>query len=728
MSIKELLRFVILACVFATPFICLYVAESMFFPYITGKNFTFRILVEVMLGAWAILMFMDATYRPRFSWVLASAGLFLAVIAIADFTGVNPYRSFWSNYERMEGLIAHAHLFLYFIIAGSVMGTEKMWNWLFRTMLGVSFIVAWIAYKQYAGGVPRLDATFGNATYLAIYGLFNVFLSAFLYFRDGKENALRWLYIPTAIINGLVVYYTQTRGTLLGLIGGVFITFFLIALFDKEHPERKKYALAGFLGILLLIGGFFALRDSSFVKDSPTLNRMASISIKDATTGARFMIWQMSWEGFKERPILGWGQDNFLYVFSQHYNPKMWSQEPWFDRSHDVFFDWLIAGGALGLLSYLSMFLVLVYYLWFSRGHSFSVAERSILTGLLAGYFVHNIFVFDNLTSYIVFFSILGYIHTLHAVPLDEHRDKKRSSRGEEPDAGDVAIAGVVIIALTAGMIYFVNVRNINANVALINSIRQEGILVDDGKGGKKIGMEPLLADGLFGAGEVREQLAQLAMQAADPRVPPQIRKLFFDLTSQEFEKELAQDPMNLRSQSFAAAFYARSGEYDKALVHFKKAIEISPTRQSTYLDLAMMYSIQGRYPEAEATMKTAYELEPGNPDARLSYAVALVYMRKAELARDIMAPLAGERRSYDSRLLNAYGNSGYYEEVIRLVNEKIARGYAEGRDHFALAGALLQLGKKNEALAEIEKGMSLDASLKDQGEQLLKQVKGLSQ
>src|SRR5437867_4469658 len=110
MSLRSILRFFILACFFVTPFICLYVADSMFFPFIVGKNFTFRILVEVMLGAWVFLMFLDATYRPKFSWVLVAALAFLAVLALADFTGVNPYRSFWSNYERMEGLITLIHL------------------------------------------------------------------------------------------------------------------------------------------------------------------------------------------------------------------------------------------------------------------------------------------------------------------------------------------------------------------------------------------------------------------------------------------------------------------------------------------------------------------------------------------------------------------------------------------------------------------------------------------
>lgn len=33
-------------------------------------------------------------------------------------------------------------------------------------------------------------------------------------------------------------------------------------------------------------------------------------------------------EGFKEHPILGWGQDNFILVFNKYYDPRLYSQEP----------------------------------------------------------------------------------------------------------------------------------------------------------------------------------------------------------------------------------------------------------------------------------------------------------------------------------------------------------------------------------------------------------------
>lgn len=750
MSFRDILRYSILACVFATPFICLYVPDSMFFPFISGKNFTFRILVEVMLGAWALLMFIDATYRPRFSWILAASGTFLAVMTLADFLGVNPYRSFWSNYERMEGLVALIHLFLYFIIMGSVLRTEEVWRWFWRTSLGVSLLVAYNAFAQLQGwgavhqSSNRLDATFGNSTYLAVYALFNIFLAMFLFFRENKENPrARFVYPVVAFANLVVLYYTQTRGALLGLVGGIFLALLLAAIFDREHPERRKYALCGVLGVAIFVGAFIAARDAAWIQANTTLSRMANISLSDPTTESRFMIWNMSWEGFKEHPILGWGQDNFLYVFSKYYDPRMYNQEPWFDRSHDVFFDWLIAGGILGLLSYLLLFLAALFYIWLKpsstvrpireadlgssqKNHRLSVVERGVLTGMLAGYFVHNIFVFDNLTSYLIFFAFLAYLHAqnveVHAVAEPQH---KRVNKENELETGDLAIAAVIIIGVTAGMVYFVNIRNIDANIALINAIRPDGVLVDGANGQKEIAIKTVLDRGLFGSGEAREQLAQIALQTADPRVPGNIRQQFFDLTASEFEATIAEDPTNLRTVTFAAAFYLRFGQYEKALTYFKRAIELSPKHQEAYLDLSQLYLLQGKYQDAENVAKTAYELAPTYPDAALSYASTLLYQKNPDEAAKVLARFSGTSVVYDSRLVNAYGTNHYFDKVVEAINEKIAQGAAVGRDYFSLAGGYSGLLKNAEAIAAVQKGMTLDPSLQAEGEKMLGQIMG---
>jgi Tfp pilus assembly protein PilF len=555
-----------------------------------------------------------------------------------------------------------------------------------------------------------------------VYALFHAFIATFLYFRSKKQNGLSWLYPLTALLNLVILFYTGTRGTFVGLVAGTTLTLLLVAFFDKEHKQVKKYAIGGLIAMVVAVSLLFSFKESEFIKSSPILSRIASISASENTANSRFMIWRMSWEGFKERPLLGWGQDNFLYVFSKHYNPNMYNQEPWFDRSHNVFFDWLIAGGALGLLAYLSLFAAGVYHLWFSRRLHFTVLERSLFIGMFAGYFIHNIFVFDNLTSYILFFAMLAYIHALGVkTPEGEkHSPAHKQKKGEGLETGDLAIAGVVIAVLTFGMVYFVNIRNINANVALINGIRPEGVLVPDGQNSKKIALGDVVNPDLFGTGEVREQIVQLSMQTLDPRVPQQVKKQFYDLAVSQFDIALKEDPDNLRTQSFAAMFYARFGNYEEALKHYQKSIELSPKRQSTYLDLSMTYVAMNRYADAEVAAKTAYDLVPRNSEAQLAYATVLIYQKKIDEATAIIGTSSN---AFDSRIINAYGVGGYFDKVVVLVNEKIAQGQAGGRDYFALAGAYAQLGQKEQALVAVEKAVSIDSSLKDQGDQLVRQI-----
>src|SRR4051812_15035471 len=134
---NKTLRYIALIGVFIIPFIPLIVTNSLFFPFITGKNFTFRIVVEIVFAAWAILALTDKAYRPRRSWILYAFSAFVIIIALADTFGVYPYKSFWSNYERMEGWVTLAHLFAYFIVMATVLAKEKLWDAFFQTSLGV---------------------------------------------------------------------------------------------------------------------------------------------------------------------------------------------------------------------------------------------------------------------------------------------------------------------------------------------------------------------------------------------------------------------------------------------------------------------------------------------------------------------------------------------------------------------------------------------------------------
>jgi O-antigen ligase len=100
----------------------------------------------------------------------------------------------------------------------------------------------------------------------------------------------------------------------------------------------------------------FYFKESDFIKSNTILNRVASISLTDTTANNRMVTWVIGWNAFKEKPLFGYGQENFYQGFDKHYNTK--NTEEWFDRCHNMICDRAITGGIIGLLGYLVMLLV----------------------------------------------------------------------------------------------------------------------------------------------------------------------------------------------------------------------------------------------------------------------------------------------------------------------------------------------------------------------------------
>src|SRR3989338_6572382 len=389
---KQIARWTALGAFFLIPLAPLIVADPYFFPFITGKAFFFRILTEVAVVAWAVLALLDKEYRPRFSWIGIAFVAFVVWMFIADIFANNVMKAFWSNFERMEGWVLLAHLLGFFFAASAVLRVEKKWRAWFLMSLTVSVVVSAYALLQLSGtlaihqGSTRIDASFGNSAYLAIYFLFNVFIALWLALTE-QQLWLKWSLIALAVLEAVLIFFTETRGTVLGLVGALFLGALLTAF---TAGKRARRFAGGMLVLLLLVAGvFYAARNSAFVQENHTLQRIASISLSDGQT--RFTIWGMALRGVGERPLTGWGQEGFNYIFNKHYQPSLYGQESWFDRAHDAFIDWLTAGGVPAFVLYLSLFGSAIVLLW--RNSELSRPERIALTAALAGYAFHNIFV-----------------------------------------------------------------------------------------------------------------------------------------------------------------------------------------------------------------------------------------------------------------------------------------------------------------------------------------------
>ncbi|MBI5816873.1 MAG: O-antigen ligase family protein [Candidatus Yonathbacteria bacterium] len=733
MNANKFLQWLILGGLFLVLFLPLYVSDSMFFPFITGKNFAFRIIVELITGAWIILALRDAAYRPKKSLILYALGAFVGVMAVADILSENPFKSFWSNYERMEGFVALIHFFGYFLVVSSVLAATNLWERFWQTSLGVNAILIGYGAMQLIGkldihqGSTRIDATFGNATYFAAYLLFHIFIAAFLAVRHKGVSWVRWLYGVIIFVDLFMLYHTATRGAILGLLGGAILAAILIALFEKGNLMLRKWAI-GILVIAILVPVLvLSFRGTAWVKESPVLSRFTSISLQETTTKSRFMVWNMALQGFKERPVFGWGQESFNFVFNKYYDPKMYDQEPWFDRAHNVFFDWLIAGGLLGLLAYLSLFGMALYYLWRKTVSSFSVAEKSIFTGLFAGYFFNNLFVFDNLTSYIFFFSVLAYLHSVYGtswhveqIPVKGKTNNapKRENENMQPD---VIFSPIVIIA-TIFVLYFANYHPIAANLDLIGALQKQSDL-----GVNLTYFKKAIAHDSLGTSETREQLTMAASRILSTNADQKVKNDFVTTAMSELEKQIAHAPQDARYQIFMGSFLNQIGNYDQALQYLKNTQALTPKKQQVYFEMTSAFLNKKDYKSAVDAAKIAYELEPNYDDARSAYVMTLIYSGDKAKADEIAKPLR-ERSILDpqsaERLLKAYIDTKDYKNAEGILNTLIASDPSNYRYHISLAGLYLEKGERQKAVMEIQKAIDVNPEFKDQGEYYIKEIK----
>ncbi len=173
-SICEFLKYAIISLIFLVPFADLVISESLYFPFITGKGFIARAIIIVIALLYTSLVIRDKSYLPKKSPIVWSATAFIIVLFLATVNSVDPWRSLWSNQERMEGFATLLEMFVLFIATAGVFGNffaqkskEKniigawpsdfgVWKWFLHTMLALSVIMGIYAFSQMKSADDRI--------------------------------------------------------------------------------------------------------------------------------------------------------------------------------------------------------------------------------------------------------------------------------------------------------------------------------------------------------------------------------------------------------------------------------------------------------------------------------------------------------------------------------------------------------------------------------------------
>ncbi len=442
--------------------------NGMLYPFVAPKTLLFRALGILVLAAMTYLALSGgelywSRLRNKLSWIPAA----LLVVAYAtSLLSVDFYHSFWSVYDRGDGLLTLSVAVIFFYATLLSAGRDflpRFFKWVawIATAVSVYVIVQWLGeisginFSLIAEARGRVGATLGNAAFLA--GYLGMTLWATLTIAGEARRFWKKAYYTGAALQLLGIVLAATRGTLLALLVVGF--FSLLYLAWKGEGKARSASRIGFAALIIFAGLFFAFRSQLATSSFEPVRRVASISLADPTVSSRLFIWRNAFaEGMKE-PFTGYGAENIEMIFDRIYDPGA-ILEQWFDRTHNAFLDYFVQFGILGALLYAGVIAALGYVGWnLWRGK-----ERvGVFLLLLAGtYAVQNFFVFDTAMTLWLLLVTLAAALSYASAQDPARRESPTALRLRVPGAISYAVAAALLVLL-----YPVTILPLRANLLL---------------------------------------------------------------------------------------------------------------------------------------------------------------------------------------------------------------------------------------------------------------------
>lgn len=627
-SVVSFLRAVTLVGVYGGLLVPPMFIPMVIFPFVFSKLIFFQILIGLTFPAYAALAWMEPKYRPRFHWLYAAIAAYLIAIGISVVFAVDPMRAWWGNQERMNGLFTVLHFFVWLSMAVGVVHRWDGWRRLLNFEVGISAFMGLVALLQkiqpnllgFPAG-PRVGGLLDNPIYMAAYQIFNLFFLALLFLKTPSKQA-RIAYAIIAFVDVSAFVAAQSRGALVGLGAGVLV----FALFYGMCTKNKKTRLGILCGMAILVatyGLLFALRDTSLIRDS-SFARLTSFG---GSASTRLIAWDIAWQGFLERPLTGWGFDNFHHLFNSHYNPSSFRYgvyETWFDRSHNTVLDVLSMTGLLGFTTYAAVFAALFISVWRAyRKGWIDLPIAAIFVALPIAYFVQNIFVFDHPAAFSMSFLLYALIiaatrgEFLATAPPAEIAGKTRGVTWI--GFGLLQIAALVLVWRTSALPFQASRYALYGNSFFGTPAAFEAI-----KRASEI-WTPYLDEQSFLLG--RNLIVHASRNQIDRVNHWQELYALAKTLSQE---ELRRHPLNTNPNFLYAqllATFSTRVPADAALVipQFEKTLATSPKRQQVFYNLGNYYSTIGQPERTTELYKQALELDPEVGEALWVYGSLLL-------------------------------------------------------------------------------------------------------
>lgn len=411
---------IILITIFFVPYwgvlfiIFLYYLNAADIKYMHGTEHLRPIyyLTALLILFWVIDMIVHRKYRfVNSAQNLMILGMIFTMI-ISTFNAVVSVERSWN------ANIIFLKIILFYILFTNLTDTIKKVNFSYWTIAMGCGCLSLLGVKYYIVCGGRAEFTGGQLDDANLLAHMLVMILPFFFYKMFSKNKIEKniaICLFPVVLSCLI--FTMSRGGFLGLL------VVLILLVIRSKHKIKSFTL---VSTIILLGILFAPQEFK--------ERMRSIGHykEDAAAMSRIAVWKAGIAMWRDYPLTGVGQDNFMYLVEKYCPLELKEQGvDFFHVAHNTYITFLAEGGIFCLLFYL-----LIIFFNFKDLYRIRKLSKEEVLGIqihnltyalevgLAGSLVSAFFI--NRTDFEPFFWFTGLITTLKNIIKKEFKDNKK--------------------------------------------------------------------------------------------------------------------------------------------------------------------------------------------------------------------------------------------------------------------------------------------------------------
>lgn len=623
------------------------------------KYLVLSFFVAAILGFYLFSFLVSTPQTFALSLFAIFSFIFLLVLAVNSVLALDSFSAFFGEHGRT----ALPFYGLFAVVVFSLVLTQslnkyadidRLWKLMTAALAVVLFFGIVLVGGVYTGAgnsmgfISRFTEAFGSLEDISLLAsIFIVFISGLL-ICDPESSRIapkeRSFYRAFLVLAVVLLIFAGFVPAWWALLAGLVPIILIAALAGRQNKATMAAAVRfRWYYVLVMVALFYVVASYSFYDSSLLDRRYMSNLHSNPEAGAK-----VAFQSVKERPFFGFGLDNYQYGFSAFRPADLNYTQYWdarFSRGASQYGEFLTTIGAAGLLSYLCLLGLMVYYTVIAAKsiilgeNIFSGREGIVLalSGCLWSLAVLQFFFVLNALFMFLLFLLMGLLCAeLRLNGLGAVWGKEISiSRVSRSGVYEVAASGLLLLFLVAAGFSLFGAKHRYV------SARYESAGSDSTKLQQVIRMNPYRY-------EYQQELSKAqSRRFQEAGRKPELNRLANSALAS------ARQAVNMAPYSVAThetlGFVYRSiagiapDSNLEAARAFAKAFEIEPTNPVLSAEAGHAYYESGQYDKAEKYYSKSIILKSDYYPARIGIAKTYMQSGKTEAARKLLNKLAEE-------------------------------------------------------------------------------------